>query len=520
MAEAASLAPGNAGLQANLGGLYVESGRPAEAVEHLQKAIEINPRIAIAHWRLGSALQTLGNVAGAIRALEKAVEIRPDLMDAYARLGLLYLEQGRRLDAAEAYRKAAQSAPDPGEKNVLEAHAYRVEGRDSDAESLLRSALQQEPDLPTAHGILGQILAEKGRFDEAAQHYEAQLLQSPDGGLYYYNLVRCRKFTNADDGHLKRMDAVLEDQKLDDRNRAILLLARGKVLDDLGQYREAMAALDEASELRSRTERFEIRDFEKQVDAIIALFSDEAVAKHTSANTDRRPVMFVGMPRAGTTLAEQIIASHRNATGAGELAYWRERLAIALENGEGAIAGDFLAATAAEYLDHLSKVSKTALRVSEKNPFNFLAVGLIYMTFPSAAIVHCRRNPLDTAISIHQTHFSRSAGMPTGGEELVRYFRSYQRLMAHWRRVLPEGRLLEVDYERLTVSPETEIRRLIDYVGLPWDASCLAPHLSGRVVRTPSGWQVRQAINTGSIDRWRHYEPWLGPLAALKQDVA
>jgi hypothetical protein len=316
------------------------------------------------------------------------------------------------------------------------------------------------------------------------------------------------------------MDAVLEDQKLDDRNRAILLLARGKVLDDLGQYREAMAALDEASELRSRTERFEIRDFEKQVDAIIALFSDEAVAKHTSANTDRRPVMFVGMPRAGTTLAEQIIASHRNATGAGELAYWRERLAIALENGEGAIAGDFLAATAAEYLDHLSKVSKTALRVSEKNPFNFLAVGLIYMTFPSAAIVHCRRNPLDTAISIHQTHFSRSAGMPTGGEELVRYFRSYQRLMAHWRRVLPEGRLLEVDYERLTVSPETEIRRLIDYVGLPWDASCLAPHLSGRVVRTPSGWQVRQAINTGSIDRWRHYEPWLGPLAALKQDVA
>jgi hypothetical protein len=137
------------------------------------------------------------------------------------------------------------------------------------------------------------------------------------------------------------------------------------------------------------------------------------------------------------------------------------------------------------------------------------------MAFPKATIIHSRRNPVDTAISIHQTHFSRSSGMPTGGEDLVRYFRSYQRLMEHWRRILPEGRLFEVEYERLVTSPQTEIRGIIDHIGLPWSASCLAPHVNTRLVRTPSGWQVRQSINAFSVDRWRHYEPWLGSFAGL-----
>ena len=519
MTEAAALQPDNPRIEADLGGLYLEAGRPVDALEHLCRAIEINPGMAIAHWRLGSALQTLGETQAATEALEEAVRIRPSLADAHARLARLYIEQGRRREAIESYRSAAESATEPAEKQSLEAQALTLEGRESEAEAFLRSALELEPGLPTAHGLLGQILMTSGRFDEAAQHFEAQIARSPRAGLCYYDLVRSRKITEADSGALQLIDSALKEQDLDDINRSVLLLARGKALDDLGRYEEAMISLDEGSALRSRFFSLKVEPFEKQVDEIIAFFSAEMLADRVTANLDRTPVLILGMPRSGTTLVEQIVSSHPDIAGAGELMFWRNRLKTALDANKGDLSGDFLEASAAEYLEGLRVISSTAARVSDKDPFNFLAVGLIHMAFPHAAIIHCRRNPADTAISIHQTHFAKSSGMPTGGEELVRYFRAYQRLMAHWRRVLPEGRMFEVDYEHLTASPQTEIRRLIGYIGLPWDDACLTPHVNSRLVHTPSGWQVRQSINTGSVGRWRRYEPWLGPLAALLEEA-
>jgi tetratricopeptide (TPR) repeat protein len=514
LSEAIELAPNYGRLWMGLGVLLLETNEPAGAREALEMAIGINPRLAVAHWRLGIALQTLGERERAIVALEEAVNIRPDLADAYIRLALLYAETGRRTDANSAYRRAAEATADPGEKAVLQAQACRMEGRDEEAETVLRAALYQNPELPSAHGVLGQILASAGRFDEASQHFELQVERSPGAGLHWYDLVRNKKITPADEDILRRMDAALEQQPLDDLNRSLLLLARGKVLDDLGRYQEAMQSLDEASYLRARAFSIDIRAYEKHVDDIVSLFSAEFVAACGCGNDERTPVLIVGMPRSGTTLIEQIISNHPDAAGAGELAFWIDRLKDFLAEGTQAPAQDSLQATATAYLAQLRKVSGKA-RVSDKNPFNFLAIGLIHMAFPRATIIHSRRNPIDAAISIHLTHFSRSSGMPTGGEDLVRYFRGYRRLMEHWRRVLPEGRLLEVEYERLVTSPHTEIRSIIDHIGLPWNASCLTPHVNSRLVRTPSGWQVRQSINTFSVNRWRHYEPWLGPLAAL-----
>ena len=415
LSEAAALQPNNARIQADLGGLYLESGQPVDALEHLCRAIEINPRIALAHWRLGITLQLLGDTEAATHALEQAVQLRPSLADAHGRLALLYREQGRRRDALESYRRAAQSAIEPAEKQLLEAQVLMMEGREGEAETLLRSALELHPDLPTAHGLLGQIFAASGRFDEAAQHFEAQLTRSPRAGLCYYDLVRSRKITEADTPLLQRIDSVLEDPDLDDNNRAVVLLARGKALDDLGRHEEAMKTLDAASVLRSRAFSFEIEKFEQQIDEIIALFSAETLARRISVSDDRTPVLIVGMPRSGTTLVEQIVSSHPAAAGAGELAFWRKRLQRALGAGAEGLNGHFLKAAAAEYLQELHTISDTALRVSDKDPFNFLAVGLIHLVFPRAAIIHCRRNPVDTAISIHQTHFAKSTGLPTGG---------------------------------------------------------------------------------------------------------
>jgi hypothetical protein len=176
---------------------------------------------------------------------------------------------------------------------------------------------------------------------------------------------------------------------------------------------------------------------------------------------------------------------------------------------------EFLAKAAAEYLDLLRSIAPTAARVTDKMPFNFLWAGLIHGAFPRATIIHCRRDAIDTALSIHQTHFLPSLAFPTGGTELVAYFRSYQRLIDHWRSVLPADRFLEVDYEDLTREPEPVIRRIIATCGLAWDDACLRPESNPRAVNTPSKWQARQPIYRTSVARWRRYEPWLGPLRAL-----
>jgi hypothetical protein len=173
---------------------------------------------------------------------------------------------------------------------------------------------------------------------------------------------------------------------------------------------------------------------------------------------------------------------------------------------------------AADYLGVLHAIAPKAARVTDKMPFNFLWAGLIHLAFPRAIIIHCRRTAVDTALSIHQTHFHPVLAFPTGGTELVSYFRSYQRLTDHWRSVLPADRYIDVDYEELTCAPEPVIRRIIAACGLAWNDACLRPESNPRAVKTPSKWQTRQAIYRTSVARWRHYEPWLGPLRELVMD--
>jgi hypothetical protein len=221
------------------------------------------------------------------------------------------------------------------------------------------------------------------------------------------------------------------------------------------------------------------------------------------------------MPRSGTTLCEHILGSHPDVACPGELQFWTVHGPTLANTGPRSLEGTFVADTAAFYLQYLRGISGSATRVVDKTPLNFFWIGLIHMIFPCATIIHCRRRPIDTAVSIHQTAFAPWQRFPTGGAELVGYYRQYQRLMAHWRAVLP-GRMLEVDYETLTRQPENEIRRIIAFTGLNWNDACLRPQDSKRVVRTPSRWQVRQPVHTDSVDRWRRYESFLGPLAALR----
>jgi Sulfotransferase family len=225
------------------------------------------------------------------------------------------------------------------------------------------------------------------------------------------------------------------------------------------------------------------------------------------------------MPRSGTTLVEQIVSSHPGVAAGGELTFWTERGAAWHKAGLAVAEATFQAQAAADYLGLLRAIGPKAARVTDKMPFNFLWAGLIHLAFPRATIIHCRRAAIDTALSIHQTHFHPALAFPTGGAELVSYIKGYRRVTDHWRWVLPAEQFIEIDYEELIGRPEPVIRRIIASCGLPWDDACLHPEQNPRAVKTPSKWQTRQPIFRTSVERWRRYEPWLGPLRDLLGDT-
>jgi LPS sulfotransferase NodH len=280
-----------------------------------------------------------------------------------------------------------------------------------------------------------------------------------------------------------------------------------------------MQHFDAADAVRRGCTPFDSAAFSIEIDRLIARCTPELIARAPELGScDATPVLIIGMPRSGTTLVEQIVSMHPEVGAGGELHFWNQRGAAWRRSGAAGKKAPFLAQAATDYLGLLRAIAPKAARVTDKMPFNFLWAGLIHVAFPRAIIIHCRRAAVDTALSIHQTHFHPSLAFPTGGAELVAYFRSYQRLMDHWRSVLPADRFIEVDYEDLTREPEPVIRRIIAACGLAWYDACLRPECNPRAVKTPSKWQTRQPIYRTSVARWRRYEPWLGPLRALVDD--
>jgi hypothetical protein len=293
-------------------------------------------------------------------------------------------------------------------------------------------------------------------------------------------------------------------------------LALGKALDDLGDPAAAMQHFDDADALRSNLLRFDAAAFESRVDRLIEHFTPDLIARaSTIGNGDATAVLIMGLPRSGTTLVEQILSSHPQVHGGGELPFWTERGGRWEQtNLDRAVPADFVT-LGAEYLSLLRGLARQAVRVIDKMPLNILWAGLIHLVLPHATLIHCRRASIDVAISVHRTYFNPHASFPTGGRALVAAIRAVERLAAHWRRVLPADRFIEVEYEQLVRHPEPTVRSLIVACGLPWDEACLRPEHNARVIKTPSKWQARQPIHCDAIDSWRRYEPWLGPLAAL-----
>jgi tetratricopeptide (TPR) repeat protein len=517
LGKASAADPRNPMILLELGEAHLLAGQPGEALEPLRRAITLDPLSANARLRFGMALGALGDPAGAGREYEQAAALQPSLAEAHYQLGLLHENFGRPQPALACFRRAVGAAPEIDLSQMAEARVLTLEGHEELAATLLRQVLGRQPRNAAALILLGDILAGMGEFEEAEKCFQAALALQPHKVALFYNIVRCRPMTAEDEDLIQRMDASLDLPGLDDQALSMVQLARGKAFEDLGCYDKAMAAFDAAGEARARLAPFDLERFSKSVDTLIAGFDGKALARaYPGASNDAAPVFVLGMPRSGTTLCEHILGSHPDVACPGELQFWTVEGPTLARTGPKSLEGTFVADTAAFFLQYLRGISGSAERVVDKTPLNFFWIGLIHMIFPSATIIHCRRRAIDTAVSIHQTAFAPWQKFPTGGAELVGYYRQYLRLMAHWRAVLPPGRMLEVDYETLTLRPETEIRRIIAFTGLEWNDACLRPQDSKRVVRTPSRWQVRQPVHTDSVGRWRRYESYLGPLAVLR----
>jgi tetratricopeptide (TPR) repeat protein len=519
--EASLLEPFNPIIQHDLGLACLEVGSVTDAIAALQWAVASNPRYADAHFRLGIALEKQGDINGAIAAYDRATQLTPSVTEAWFRAGALVYELGHREEAIGCFHRAAATGGKTSFGRLGKARALLTEDRNLEAEQVLRQTLARDPTNAMAHDLLGNLLSEFGRFDEARECFERAIAIAPMLAGCYYDLVRCRPITSDDGGLLQRMEAALNTPGLEAAQRLRLHLAIGKASDDLGDYALAMRHFDAADDVRRGSVHFDSAAFSIEIDRLIARCTPESIARASELGSgDATPVLIIGMPRSGTTLVEQIVSMHPDVGAGDELTFWNDRGAAWHGSGAAGNGKPFLAKAAADYLGVLRAIAPKAARVTDKMPFNFLWAGLIHLAFPRALFIHCRRAPIDTALSIHQTHFHPALAFPTGGVELVEYFHNYQRLMRHWRSVLPADRLLEVDYEELTRAPEPTIRRIIAACGLAWHDACLRPESNPRAVKTPSKWQTRQPIYRTSVARWRRYEPWLGPLRALVKNAS
>jgi tetratricopeptide (TPR) repeat protein len=374
-----------------------------------------------------------------------------------------------------------------------------------------RRAIGFKPDYADAHNNLGLALQHKGRFTDAFAAHEAALRAGADRPVSYYGLSSCRKFTPADLPLIADMEAALEDPGISPSGRSMLHFALGKIRDDLADYGAAIRNFDAANRLERDSRRPGPSGFAALVDRAIAR-SGKAPRPTSAASGSKLPIFIVGMPRSGTTLTEQMLGNHPRIAAGGEIDFWL------LRSGKPGLAEQD---AVRDYLALLNRLSFGAARVTDKMPFNFLFLDIVQRLLPNARIVHCRRNPVDTALSIYFARFTSATGtarindFASERKNIVCAYRGYLRLMEHWRGMLSPDRFIEIDYEGLVADPEAVARRLVAFCDLEWDGACLDFYRANRPIATASAWQVRQPIYLSSVERWRNYEPWLGAFGEL-----
>jgi len=472
----------------NLGLAHLRSLQFDAAVTHLQKTVELQPELACAYSDLCLALTRAGNIESAIDAGRKAVSLLPEDAAAHNNLALAY-DAWRDFEASfEHYLKAAELLPDR----------------------------------PSVQFDLGNVYVGRGDLEAARQCFRKVIQLQPNQLEAYGNLVRITKYSSPEHKDAHQLKAFLDQAQLSDDDRTTALFSLGKIYQDCSRYDEAFDYFQSGNQLQDKKHRFDPAKAAQVVSLLVDGCSSELFTeKRTIGNATETPVFVVGTPRSGTTLTEQILSSHPDVFGAGEL-HWVQEASSGLQEYLktltpyprclGELTAGAINELALKYLSYTHSLASGERRIVDKMPGNFVHLGLIHCLFPNARIIHCRREPRDACISMFCNYFP--SGVPYSYDlyKLGAFYSQYERAMEHWRKVLPADALMEIDYESLVQNQEMESRRLVDFIRLEWHEDCLAFYKQKRRVNTASDTQVTRPMYSSSIGRWKHYEKHLQPL--------
>lgn len=519
--QSLALSPDNPVFHYNAAAVLAGQSRWREAIPLYQRALELKSGDADAWHGLASALQALGHPEDAVACWQRGLAIRPQhivswmgLTDTYRSLGLTAEE----LEACETMQGLAPQDPVIATRmaeSLIAAGSYERAAR------ILEDVLSKTPNMASAYCLKGVLLTILGDFTGAGKQFEAALNISPDFSQVYVNFVAIKKFSLTDP-----LVSYLEENTQNDHWKELsqkinVHFSLGKIYHDNHDYTRAFMHYLPGNTLFRQTIDYSTDSQRKYFSGIKHHLGRDFLVRHESfAEPSNKPVFIVGMPRSGTSLVEQILASHPDIHGGGELTFLsnalRRRLGVnfrvdfahsvaTLENGA-------LRDISQEYMRNIRAIAPNASRVTDKMPSNFMQIGLMNALFPNARIIHCRRDPLDTCVSCFTTLFKSGQSFSYDLKELGEFYGLYEDLMNYWYEVLPPGAIIDVQYENLAHNPENEARRLIDHLGMEWNSECLKFQDTKRPVRTASMYQVRQPMYQSSIGRWRLYGEHLQPL--------
>ncbi len=521
LAKLVGILPTGVEVQSHLSNIELRLGLIAQAIERLHRLDHQFPANPSVLALLGRGKALSGDLKQSILYFERTLQLQPDHFNALVFMSDAQYRLGNYKAAEDYLRRAIVQRPSDGNLYSGLANYLIVQHRHAEAIEAAQTAIDLGDESASTQHTLGIAYSEIGRLDEARQQFSKTLDIDPLAGPAYLQLATITQFKNANDPLIQRMQSALENEP-PIKSPQSLHFALGKAFDNCGLWEKAWAHYSQANLLAKA-------EFQRQrsgpgarapADATQHLLLNQSVfsAKllqqlENYGSNSLQPVFVVGMPRSGTTLIEQIIASHPAAAGAGELDFVLQKaaeigapdeLTTSTVNWDAALTERNLRRWAEQYLHLLTANRQGAQRIVDKAPDNYLQLGLIQLMFPRASIIHVARDPLDTTLSCFFQPF-REVGWSFDQSEIAERFLIYRKTMDFWRKCLPKGRILEIQYEELVNNPEPTIRTLIAHVGLDWNSACLSHHAHVGSISTSSVWQARQPIYGSSIKRWRNY---------------
>ncbi len=552
--------PDYAKAYANMGFIFRHQKKTDKAIDCYRKALRFAPELAQIHYNLGLSLLEAGQTEAAEQHQHQAINLKPDYAEAFAGLGAVQFFNGDIEKAENSYRQALHYQPVNTEILRGYANILSAQGQHEQALEQIKRALNIEPDNTETCIIKGFIHLSLNQHDEAldccnqalktapqdekarnlaasiyekkgdpqqSYHYLAPLLEKKSPHVeFVLTFASISKSLNLVDNAIEYMEGLLQNsKKIAATDQSKLHFALGNAYDNQKDYKRAFKNFNIANKLKQAV--FDIKDIQKNIDAQISVFSSPFYSRLKKASIrSNRPVFIVAMPRSGTSLVEQILASHPQISGAGELLDINN-LALSMQQTYRLnyhypqclqqIDSPQLDAIAQTYLDCLSNIDNHSRHVTDKMPGNYIHLGLIQLLFPDARIIHCKRNPLDTCLSCYFQDFSQSHPWIYNLQNTGKVYLEYQRLMQHWKKVL-DIPIFDVQYEDLVNNQENVSRQMIDFCGLDWDDACLQFHKNERFIWTASYDQVRQPMYKKSAGRWKNYENYITALKKLLRE--